>query len=69
MLTSLYEIIAEVLSNRIREVLHEAIDRNQFAFIKERNILNSILIANECVEEYRRKRKKDGYKAAFRESL
>lgn len=42
-----YEIIVEVLSNKIRTVLREVIDDNQYAFIKERNILNSILIGNE----------------------
>lgn len=57
-MTSLYKIIAKVLSNRIREVVYEAFDGNQFAFIKERNILDSFMIANECVEEYRRKKKR-----------
>lgn len=40
--SALYKIIAKVLSNRIRDVLHEVIDGNQYAFIKERQILDSI---------------------------
>lgn len=43
-----YKILAKVLSNRIKEILHEAIDENQFAFIKDRNIMDCMLIANEC---------------------
>lgn len=42
LVTSLYKIIAKVLSNRIGEILYEVIDGNQFAFIKQRYILNSI---------------------------
>lgn len=58
MVTNLYKLMARVLSNRTKEVFHEVIDGNQFAFIKDRNILDSILIPNECVEEYRTKKKK-----------
>lgn len=36
LVTSLYKLIAKLLSNRIREVLHEVIDGNQFAFIKDK---------------------------------
>lgn len=47
-----------MLSNRIRSVLHEVIDGKQYAFIKGRNILGSILIANERVEDYKRRKQK-----------
>lgn len=49
-----YKVISKVLSNGIREVLHEVIDGNQYVFIKGRQILDRILIANECVERYKR---------------
>lgn len=51
-----YEILAKVLSNRIREIIHD--DGNQFAFVKDRNIRVCILIANGSVEDYHRKKKK-----------
>lgn len=47
-----------MLSNRIRSILHEVIDGKQYAFIKGRNILGSILIANERVEDYKRRKQK-----------
>lgn len=42
-----YKIVAKVLSNLIREVLHETIDESQFAFIENRNIMDCTLLANE----------------------
>lgn len=53
-----YKILAEVLQNRTRKVLHEAIDGNQFAFIKDRNIMDCILTVKETVEDYRQRKKK-----------
>lgn len=47
-----------MLSNRIRSVLHELIASNQYVFIKGRYILDGLLIANECVEDYSRRKKK-----------
>lgn len=42
-----YKIICKVLSNQIREVLQEVVDGNQLAFIKGRQIMDNILIANQ----------------------
>lgn len=53
-----YKIIAKNLANRIREFIHEVVDGNQYAFIKGRQILDTILIVNECVEDYTRREKK-----------
>lgn len=52
LLTSLYNIIVKVPIQQIKggQVLHEVTNGNQFAFIKYRNIWDSILLANECVE-------------------
>lgn len=51
------KIIAKDLSNRMKSILHEAIDGNRFAFVKERNIMAYIMIANESVEDYRHRKK------------
>ena len=51
---SLYNIIAKVLAKRLRKVIHETISSSQGAIVQGRQILNTILIANEMVDEKRK---------------
>lgn len=55
--TAPYKILAKVVSNRIREIIHEDIDGNKFAFVKDRNIIDCIFIANEGIEYNHRQKK------------
>ena len=54
LVTSLYKIIAKVLSGRLRKVLHETIFGSQGAFVEGTHILDAMLIANKVVNEKRR---------------
>lgn len=55
---SVYKIIAKVLAKRIRDSMGDLISTSQGAFVKDRQILVEILIANECVTDMRLKKKK-----------
>lgn len=54
---SYYKIIAKILSKRLSIVLPSLIDECQSAFIGQRSIMDSMLVANEVVEEVKAKRK------------
>jgi len=50
----LYKVLAKVLANRLRNVIESVVSDSQSAFIKGKQILDGILIANEVVDEARR---------------
>lgn len=52
----MYKVLSKVLANRLRRVMHLLISDCQSAFIKGRQILDSIMIANEMVDDAKRKK-------------
>ena len=47
----IYKIIDKILSNRLKLVLSTIIDYKQSAFIKDRGLLDGVVMANEVIEE------------------
>ena len=47
---SVYKILAKVLANHLKEVLDQLISESHNSFVGGRQILDSVLITNECVD-------------------
>ena len=52
-----YKIIAKLLANRLSKVMNHLIDERQTTFVKGRQLLHGVLIANEVVEEAMRSKR------------
>ena len=49
LLGSVYKILAKTLATHLKCVIHEVISKFQSAFIKDRQIVDRILISNEII--------------------
>ncbi|KAK5834954.1 hypothetical protein PVK06_010634 [Gossypium arboreum] len=60
LVSSLYKIIAKILSRRIRMVISDLVSETQCAFIKGRQIFDGILIANEVIHSMKKMKGDEG---------
>lgn len=47
---SLYKLLAKVLENRLKKFFPELVNKGQYTFVSESQILDAMLIANEIVD-------------------
>ncbi|GKU94711.1 hypothetical protein SLEP1_g8164 [Rubroshorea leprosula] len=52
----MYKILAKVLANRLSRVLNTIIGENQSAFIEGRQLVDSVVVANEVIDEVRKRK-------------
>lgn len=56
---SIYKLFSKVLAQRLKKVISQLVDYQQMAFIKGRQIMDAVMVANEAVDS-RLKQKKPG---------
>jgi len=53
----MYKILAKVLASRLRSIIGLVISDSQSTFVKDRQILYGILVANEVVDDAKKRKK------------
>ncbi|GKV45281.1 hypothetical protein SLEP1_g52387 [Rubroshorea leprosula] len=54
----MYKILAKLLANRLKKVLHQVVGEQQTAFLSGRQLMDGVLIANEVIDKAKKKKRK-----------
>lgn len=54
----IYKVLSKVLTNRLKSVIWKVIDELHSTFVKGRQIVDCILMANDVVDEARKRNRK-----------
>ncbi|GKV51190.1 hypothetical protein SLEP1_g57860 [Rubroshorea leprosula] len=54
----MYKILSKLLANRLKKVLHQVVGEQQTAFLSGRQLMDGVLIANEVIDEAKKKKRK-----------
>ncbi|KAK2637505.1 hypothetical protein Ddye_032297 [Dipteronia dyeriana] len=54
LVSSMYKILAKVLANRLKTVMDSLVDESQMAFVKNLQILDSFVVAEEIIHSWRK---------------
>lgn len=66
---NLYKIISKILTERLKRVMPKSVDDQQMTFIKGRQIMDAILVANECRCENHIQSPRNSFQVRHRKSL
>ncbi|GLT91015.1 hypothetical protein SLE2022_089250 [Rubroshorea leprosula] len=58
LISCMYKVIPKLLANKLRCVLDRLIGKQQSAFIGRRQLMDSVMVANETIDEVKKKRKR-----------
>lgn len=58
LISSTYKILEKTLANRLKLVIHEILSECQTTFVKGRQILDDILIANKVINMWKKQKSK-----------
>lgn len=53
----MYKVLAKLLANRLKVIIPKVISESQFSYLEGRQMLDCILIANEVVDDAKRRGK------------